>query len=350
MINGLPLGLALATGVNTYLPLFILALFARLNSAHVHLSPPFRFLTSDAALIVLGSLAASEILAQKFPGLDNVWDFIHTLLRPVAGAVVAGAAVDTDRILEMAIVMLMGGALAAGAHSTKTGLRLASTSKSFGFANPVIALVEDLGVVAASLLAIYLPWIMLGVVLLFTILFALVGPRVVRTISFDFRIAWSWLKWLGRRIRGKPGPAGLQESLLEVPPEKLEALKQRLAADEGLLGVLAGWRRAGGGPRSGFLLVTSNRIIQVEPRIWRSPKVEAFDYADVSLARSSRPGIMARVDLLTRKGERMTFHLRRTHAPFSELAVKEINRRAPALLASAAAPTPARPALTAVPE
>ena len=106
MINGLPLGLALATGVNTYLPLFILALFARLNSAHIHLSPPFHFLTSDAALIVLGSLAACEILAQKFPGLDNIWDFVHTLLRPVAGAVAAGAAVNTDRILEMAVVML----------------------------------------------------------------------------------------------------------------------------------------------------------------------------------------------------------------------------------------------------
>src|SRR2546426_22674 len=112
MINGLPLGLALATGVNTYLPLFILALFARLNSAHIHLSPPFHFLTSDAALIVLGSLAACEILAQKFPGLDNIWDFVHTLLRPVAGAVAAGAAVNTDRILEMGVVCVVGAPVA----------------------------------------------------------------------------------------------------------------------------------------------------------------------------------------------------------------------------------------------
>ena len=212
MINGLPLGLALATGVNTYLPLFILALFARLDSAQVHLSPPFRFLTSDAALVVLGVLALSEILAQKFPGLDNVWDFVHTLLRPVAGAVAAGAAMDTNRIVEMAIVMLIGGALATGAHSAKTGLRVASTAKSFGFANPVIGLVEDLGVAAASLVAIYFPWIMLAVVLLFTIAFAFVGPRVLRTMAFDFRIFWAWLVWLGQRLGGKSEPAGLQES------------------------------------------------------------------------------------------------------------------------------------------
>jgi uncharacterized protein DUF4126 len=350
MINGLPLGLALATGVNTYLPLFILALFARLNSANVHLSPPFRFLTTDAALIVLGTLAACEILAQKFPGLDNVWDFIHTLLRPVAGAVAAGAAVDTNRILELAIVMLLGGALAAGAHSTKTGLRLASTTKSLGLANPVLAFIEDLGVVAASLIAIYFPWIMLAVVLLFVILFALVGPRVARTISFDFRIVWAWLKWLGRRIAGKPGPAGLHESLLEVGPGELEAFKQRLTAEEELSGVLPGWRRAAGGPRPGFLLLTSKRIVHVEPRIWRAPNLESLDYADVTLARSSRPGIMARIDLLTRKSDRMTIHLRRTHAPLAELAVKEINRRAPALATSGPGLPSIRPALAPVPE
>jgi uncharacterized protein DUF4126 len=350
MTNGLPLGLALATGVNTYLPLFILALFARLNSAGVHLSPPFRFLTSDAALIVLGSLAACEILAQKFPGLDNVWDFLHTLLRPVAGAVAAGAAVNTDRILEMAIVMLLGGALAAGAHSTKTSLRVASTTKSFGFANPVIALLEDLGVVAASLLSIYFPWIMLAVVLLFTVVLALVGPRVVRTILFDIRVVWAWFRWLARRLRGMAGPMHLQESLLEVGPVELEGLKGRLTAEEKLYGILPGWRRTARGPRAGWLLVTSRRLVQVEPRFWRAPKLESFDYADVTLARSSRPGIMARIDLLTRKSDRVTMTLRRIHAPFAELAIKEINRLAPALEATGEALSPARPALAAVPE
>jgi len=350
MINGLPLGLALATGVNTYLPLFILALFARLNSAHIHLSPPFHFLTSDAALIVLGSLAACEILAQKFPGLDNIWDFVHTLLRPVAGAVAAGAAVNTDRILEMAVVMLLGGALAAGAHSTKTSLRVASTAKTLGFANPVIGLLEDLGVVAASLLSIYFPWIMLAVVLLVTIVLALVGPRVMRAISFDIRVVWAWFAWLARRLRGKAGPVELRESLLEVGPVELEALKGRLTAGEELCGILSGWRRSAGGPRAGWLLVTTRRIVHVEPRLWRAPRIESFDYAGVTLARSSHRGIMARLDLLTRKSDRVTMNMRRTHAPLADLAVKEINRLAPALEAAGEAKSSARPALATVSE
>jgi len=350
MINGLPLGLALATGVNTYLPLFILALFARLNSAHVHLSPPFQFLTSDAALIVLGSLAACEILAQKIPGHDNVWDFVHTLLRPVAGAVAAGAAVNTDRILEMAVAMLLGGALAAGAHSTKTGLRVASTAKTFGFANPVIGLLEDLGVVAASLLSIYFPWIMLAVVLLITIVLALVGPRVMRTISFDIRVVCSWFIWLARRLRGKAGPVELRESLLEVGPGELRALKGRLTTGEELYGILPGWRRSAGVPRAGWLVVTSRRLVHVESRFWRAPKFESFDYADVTLARSSHRGIVSRLDLLTRKSDRVTITLRRTHGPLADLAIKEINRLAPALEAAGEATSTARPALATVSE
>ena len=67
MINGLPLGLALATGVNTYLPLFILALFARLDSAQVHLSPPFRFLTSEAAGFISGQVLRVDGGVQPWP-------------------------------------------------------------------------------------------------------------------------------------------------------------------------------------------------------------------------------------------------------------------------------------------
>jgi branched-subunit amino acid ABC-type transport system permease component len=56
---------------------------------------------------VLGILAACEILAQKFPVLDNVWDFVHTLLRPIAGALAAGATLTTDNAFQIVLAMLM---------------------------------------------------------------------------------------------------------------------------------------------------------------------------------------------------------------------------------------------------
>lgn len=96
MSFGLPLGLALASGVNTYLPLFVMTLFARF-SGMVHVSPRFQWLISDEAIVILGVLCACEILADKFPVVDNAWDFVHTLLRPVAGALAAGATLKIGR-------------------------------------------------------------------------------------------------------------------------------------------------------------------------------------------------------------------------------------------------------------
>jgi len=165
MISGLPWGLALSSGVNTYLPLFLLALFCRFGKV-IHLSPRFAWLASDQAIFILGALALGEILAQKFPVLDNIWDFLHTLLRPIAGAVATGATLNTNNALEIALAMVMGGTLAAAAHSTKSGLRLMSTSKSYGTANFAISLGEDAGVLTTTLLSVYAPWVMLAIVIM----------------------------------------------------------------------------------------------------------------------------------------------------------------------------------------
>ena len=142
MSIGLPMGLALASGVNTYLPLFALALIARFGNV-VEVSPKFQWLISDQAIVVLAILAICEILADKFPGLDHIWDFLHTLLRPVAGALAAGATLSTDRIFELLVVMLTGASLATAAHSAKASVRLVSTSKGFGVANPFLSVLED---------------------------------------------------------------------------------------------------------------------------------------------------------------------------------------------------------------
>ena len=83
-----------------------------------------QFLVSDQALIILGVLAGCEILAQKFPALDNVWDFVHTLLRPLAGAAAAGAVLTTHSAFEMTVAMLLGAEL--NAELLKNGLHSAA--------------------------------------------------------------------------------------------------------------------------------------------------------------------------------------------------------------------------------
>lgn len=243
MISGLPWGLALSSGVNTYLPLFLLALFARFGHV-IHLSPRFAWLTSDQAIIVLGGLTLCEILAQKFPVLDNVWDFLHTLLRPIAGAIATGATINSNNAAEIAVAMLMGGTLAAAAHSTKSGLRLLTTTKSFGAANFALSLGEDAGVITTTLLSVYAPWVMLAIVIMFVTLFVLFGPRVIRTLIFDLQIAGSALAGFFRWVFGKKRDASLKESLLEIDAERLDQFTGLLDRGEELMGALRGWKRS----------------------------------------------------------------------------------------------------------
>ncbi len=324
MVSGLPWGLAMASGVNTYLPLFLLAVFARYSHA-VHLSPRFQFLTSDQALIVLGALAACEILAQKFPGLDNVWDFLHTLLRPLAGAIAAGATLTTDNTFEMIVAMLMGATIATASHSAKTTLRLASTTKSLGTANIFLSFVEDAAVVAGSLLSIFQPWVMLVIVALFAAVFIWLGAWLVRTIMFDLRVTAAWLYWVVERMFRRPEAQELRESLLLFGPEQLKEFAESLAPGEEMQGALRGWRRSRRGQRVGWLLITDRRVLLIERRRIRKHKIQPVEWSEIALARHRNLWLFEKFELVTRENESIGFNLRKTHGRLGALAARKVS-------------------------
>ncbi len=327
MISGLPWGLALSSGVNTYLPLFLLALFARFGHV-IHLSPRFSWLTSDQAIIVLGGLTLCEVLAQKFPVLDNIWDFLHTLLRPIAGAIATGATINSNNLAEIAVAMLMGGTLAAAAHSTKSGLRLLTTAKSFGAANFALSLGEDAGVVTTTLLSVYAPWVMLGIVIVFVILFVAFGPRVFRTLIFDFEIGASAVAGFFRWIFRKQRDAGMKESLIEIDVERLAQFTNLLDLGEELTGALPGWKRSRSGPRRAWLLLTSQRLFWIESRTFGKFQAKSLGYEEIALARHRNLLIASRTELLTHGHENLSLTIANRHIPFAGQAVQIISQRA----------------------
>jgi hypothetical protein len=327
MISGLPWGLALASGVNTYLPLFLLALFARFGHV-IQLSPRFGWLTSDQAIIILGVLAACEIFAQKFPVLDNVWDFLHTLLRPIAGAIASGATLNANNAFEIVLAMVVGGTLAAAAHSTKSSLRLISTSKSFGVANFAISLAEDSGVLTTTLLSVYAPWVMLGIVIIFVAVFAWLGPRILRTLAFDLMIASSALGGIFRWVFRRKQPPTLKESLLEIAPGRLDSFRPLLDQNEELLGILPGWRRVRGGPRRAWVLLTSRRLLWIETRLFQKSKAQSLDYGEITLARHRSILLFSRAEFLTQRHENFTLIVANAHIRFAEMAVQTISHLA----------------------
>ncbi|MBI4164645.1 MAG: DUF4126 domain-containing protein [Acidobacteria bacterium] len=324
MTMGLPMGLAMASGLNTYLPLLLLSLFARFGNV-VHLSPRFQWLISDQTIIVLSILVLCEVLADKFPGMDHVWDFIHTLLRPVAGALAAGATVSTDNIFEMALVMLLGGSLATAAHTAKATVRLASSTKTLGVANPILSIVEDVTSLVASLFAVYAPWLMAIIAVLFVITTLLLGPPLWRTLRFNLGALAGGLRWCGRKIIGSASPRDLEASVLEIAPGRLGRLRQLLENGEELLGALEGWRRTGWGPRRNSLLITSRQLILVERRFPGRIRTQTLPYSDVQLVRERGSMLVSRLEILSRQKQDVLLIVPKTQAESAGLAAHKIS-------------------------
>ena len=154
----LGLGLSASTGLNTFLPLLLLSAAARFNIAGIELGTKFEWLTSDAAMITLIVACVIELIADKIPAVDHFLDSAGTFIRPLAGAL-ASASVLTglDPMVAAIIGLIVGAPTSLGLHTLKAGTRVASTATTFGCANPVLSLIEDVISVSLSVIAIFLP-------------------------------------------------------------------------------------------------------------------------------------------------------------------------------------------------
>jgi hypothetical protein len=165
------IGLGIGAGVNAYATLLVFGLLARWQPAMFH-DELATFFASTPVLIVVGVLYVIEFVADKIPVVDHVWDIVHTFVRPAAGALVAWAAVS-DRIPHGAVIVasIIAGGAALGAHATKATVRGASTLTTGGMGNPVLSLLEDVFAFCSALIAVLLPWLVLGVIVAVTIFF-----------------------------------------------------------------------------------------------------------------------------------------------------------------------------------
>ena len=118
------------------------------------LNGPFRVLGDWRMLLLLGVLTVAEIAVDKFPVLDHLNDIIHTVIRPIVGAVVVAGTANSLSDTSVWGAAIVGALLALGVHLTKTTARAASTATTAGVANPVLSVGEDVLSVAAIVLVV----------------------------------------------------------------------------------------------------------------------------------------------------------------------------------------------------
>jgi hypothetical protein len=162
------LGLAAPAGLNAYIPLLVLALADRATPL-VNLSAPYDALSSNVGIALLVLLLTIEVAVDKVPGIDHLNDLVQSFVRPVAGAIVALASTAGIVSISPAIMVLLGVVLAGSVNAVKVTTRPAMTVGTAGILNPFVSMAEDGAAVIASLIAIFVPLLVLVVLALFAL-------------------------------------------------------------------------------------------------------------------------------------------------------------------------------------
>ncbi len=141
-----------ASGLRLYAVVFLTGLAGAMG--WVELPAGLRLLQRPLLLGASGTMLLVEFLADKVPGLDSVWDALHTLVRIPAGALLAAAVFGGDHDSWMLIAALMGGTLAATSHVAKSATRAAVNTSPEPFSNIGLSLLGD----AAVPVMLWLAW------------------------------------------------------------------------------------------------------------------------------------------------------------------------------------------------
>lgn len=178
-----------ASGMRLYLVVFLTGLAGYLG--WVDLPAGLKVLQHPALLGASGFMLFVEFFADKIPGVDTLWDMIHTVVRIPAGAALAASVFGADQGTWAMAAALLGGTLAATSHVAKATTRAAANTSPEPFSNIGLSLAGDAFVPAA----LWLSWT--HPVLLAVVLFVALVAAVVAIVLFA-----KFLRALARRATG----------------------------------------------------------------------------------------------------------------------------------------------------
>lgn len=172
--------LAWASGLRLYLAVLLLGLLTRFGL----ITPPgdLTWLGHHWVIGVAGVLSFVEFFADKIPGVDTLWDALHTFIRIPAGAGLAAAAVGFDQQTAAIVTGLLGGTIASGTHLTKSGARAMINTSPEPFSNWVASFAEEGLVIGGIWMALLQPAVFLALLALFLLMMLWLLPKVWRGV------------------------------------------------------------------------------------------------------------------------------------------------------------------------
>jgi hypothetical protein len=171
-----------ASGLRLYAVLFIVGGVGFLG--WVDLPHGLKLLSNPWVLAASGFMCFIEFFADKIPGVDSLWDAVHTFIRIPAGAALAASVFGGDSTAATLVMAIVGGSLAAGSHLAKSGSRAMINTSPEPFSNWAASFGEELAVGTVLWLAFTHPLIALVVLLLLVLLMIWLIPKVWRFLRF----------------------------------------------------------------------------------------------------------------------------------------------------------------------
>jgi hypothetical protein len=175
---------AFASGVNLYATIAVVGLCSRFHL----ISLPDQFRVFDDPLIIGAAIAMYliEFVADKIPWFDSLWDAVHTVIRPVGGAIVAVSALGDASPAMQTAAALFGGSVAMTSHLTKAGTRAAANTSPEPFTNWILSLLEDVFVVGLTWFAVQHPFWAAAITVVLLVVIVAFASVIVRALRRRF--------------------------------------------------------------------------------------------------------------------------------------------------------------------
>ena len=187
-IIGIAGSVSLLAGWRLYLCIFATGLAMRLDVLPLpeHLAS-LSVLGNPWVLAIAAFGALAEFFADKVMWLDSAWDALHTLIRPVGGALLALAIVDPSDPATQVVAFLLGGGASFLAHGGKASARAVVNASPEPVSNVVASSAEDVATVGLLWLAYEYPLAAGGIALILLILslaMLWLARKIVRRVFF----------------------------------------------------------------------------------------------------------------------------------------------------------------------
>jgi hypothetical protein len=175
---------AFASGLNLYATIAIAGLCSRFGL--VDLPDQFRAFDNPWVIGVALAMYAIEFVADKVPWVDTAWDAVHTVIRPIGGAVVAVSALGNSAPATQAIAALLGGSIAMTTHLTKAGTRAVANTSPEPFSNWALSFAEDIVAVGLTWMAVRHPVLATGVAIVLLAIIVAAGSWILTALRRRF--------------------------------------------------------------------------------------------------------------------------------------------------------------------